>query len=69
MSAADRARRLATGDLRGHVERVADALEKLTEVIREEPDAGGHLWTWGMVLGFVGSRARDEFVRTVGREP
>lgn len=69
MSAADRSRRLASGDLRSHPERVADALTRLADVIGQEQHPGERLLSWGDALGFVRSRARADYVATTGEEP
>jgi hypothetical protein len=69
MSALDRARRLAEGDRRSYTERVADALTGLADVIEEERHPGERLRAYADALGFVRSRARDDFLRTTGREP
>lgn len=69
MTAGDRARRLAAGDHRSYTERVADALTGLADVIEEEDKPGQRLQAYGDALGFIRTRARDEFIRVTGREP
>ncbi len=69
MSTVDRARRLAAGDRRSYVERVADALADLDRAIKDEGDSMERLRGYGDALSFIRTRAKDEFVRTMGREP
>lgn len=61
-----RAQRLAAGDTRSYVERVADALTALTDVIEEQRNDQQRMHAWSDAISFVGHRASADFRRTTG---
>lgn len=69
MSAAVRARRLASEGPRSRTERVADTLAVLADDIYAERDPSQRLQLFATSLGFLRARARAEVIDLTGEEP